>query len=383
MFASMFIPVLLSGCGGGGGASAPRVATPVTYQWQMVQLDSMEKNSALANGCIIYADSAAENNVISAIVATHNYNILYHNADGSIATKISSDNISNGLLTITADEVPDDGYVSLEEVDGSISASSEVYMFSVAKSLLTDLVVNVRQSQNSGNSCYKGSDYRDTTMMSDSAALFVDIDLGNSGYYQTSYDASSVSGGISMFNIPVLSPQTPEHDTLVTAFAGYDSGTGQKTDLQYYAFADSRDVYDRSSGLSSYPQVELAPANYDLNWSYNDSNVTLTESSVYALHDDLIYFWQPLYEGKNITIADTSEVSNWSGYFLGSESDYSWTFEAFIAFDSDTSSDVIPTLPALSDVSGAALARNCDVEGNIAEYCVDSGSSYNSEDFTL
>jgi hypothetical protein len=93
IFAYMLIPALLTGCGGGGGGSSSiTTKTPVTYQWQIVQLKSVAE-SELGSSCIIYADSEeTDGNVVSAVVATDDYNILYHNADGSIAKSFAASN---------------------------------------------------------------------------------------------------------------------------------------------------------------------------------------------------------------------------------------------------------------------------------------------------
>ena len=380
IIASAIISAVLTGCGSGGGSS-DATSTPVTYTWQVVQLKSVAESS-LGATCIIYADSdETSGNVITAYKATSGYNILYHNADGSIADTYSADSLTDGKITITQSDIPTDGYVSLEEVDGSISSEADVYIFGVEKSLLTDLVINVRQTQ-TGATCYTGSDYRDTEDTSDSAVLYADTD--GLEYYQTSYDQDSISGKTSLYQIPVESPEMPLHDVLVTAFSDYDVNTEEKTGLSYFAFAAPDEVYDTSDTLYSSVPLEVADLDYD--WSYSadtGSDLTLDESSVYALHEDVIHYWQPLYDSVNLTIADSSDVTNWSTYLTGSDDDYAWDFESYIAFDSDTSSNIDFVLPELYSLGAATILSSCSIDDETIENCVDIDGSYDSSDFTL
>ncbi|WP_435237307.1 hypothetical protein ACR30L_06975 [Psychromonas sp. PT13] len=380
ILASALISVLLSGCGSGGGGSN-EVVIPVTHTWQIVQLKSVAESS-LDPSCIIYANSnETSGNVITAYKATSNYNILYHNADGSISEITSAESLTNGKITITESDIPAGGYVSLEEVDGSISNEADVFMFGVEKSLLTDLVINVRQSQ-TGATCYAGSDYRDTEVTSDSAVLYVDTD--GLEYYQTSYDQDSISGKSSVLKIPVESPIIPLHDVLVTAFSNYDSDSEQKTGLSYFAFAEPDEVFDSSDTDISF--VTLNSASFDYNWSYSTnsgSTISLNESAVFTLHDDIVYYWQPLYDSFDLTIADSNDVTNWSVYLTGSDDDYGWDFEAYIAFDSDTSSNIDFALPELYSLGSTTITSSCNIGNETIDNCIDIDGSYDSDDFTV
>jgi hypothetical protein len=326
--------------------------------------------------------------VVTARVADYGYNILYHNADGTIASTFEASDYSNGKVTITKSDVPDDGYVTLEEVYGTTSASSDIYMFSVQKSLLTDLVLNVQSfSDNTGNSCYSGSDYRDTTEDSDSAEVFVDI---SGSYYQTSYDSDSISGLDSSNHIPVASPATPLHDTLVTIFDDYDSSTGERTSLAYYGFAEPDEVYDSSldsvfsfvtmTDVDSSEVTLTATDAYasDLDFDdCDDSGDCLMDHGIYVLHDDVTYLWQPLYSGSSFSYADSNDISTWSAYLSGSESTYSWDFESYISVDG---SDIALELPSLFDVSAISVSDSCSNDDE-PDYCIDIDGSYSASDY--
>ncbi|GGP50509.1 hypothetical protein [Shewanella saliphila] len=384
--ASLIIPVLLSGCGSSSSSSS----TPVNYTWQIVQLVSIDEETAVDDGCAIYANSTVnDDEVITAVVATDDYNILYHNSDGSIFESFSSAEFSDGEVVINANDVPDDGFVSLEEVDGSLSTYADVYMFSVGKSLLSDLVVNVRQTQSTSNSCYSvdgNDDYRDDAA-NDYATISINQPSSTVNYYQTSYDIDSVTGQDFSSRIPVISPLSTTRDLLVTAFDDYDDATGEKNLLSYYNFLDSSFIYeyDVENNIDDY-ETSGDLINDDLvylNWSienYAGTSVTPNESSVVVEHNDVIYFWQSLYASNVLTVPDTETVDDrWAGYFSGNES--GWDFEGFVSIDSDI--DVNLTLPSLSEMSSATLESYYREGSTTPYYRVDTDESYDTEGYKL
>jgi hypothetical protein len=384
ILATVLTSAALAGCGSGGSSSSSSSSgssnASVAYKWQIVQLESVTEGD-VKSGCVIYANSESNNGeVITANVAKSGYNILYHNADGSIASTTSSDDITKGAVTIAKNDVPDGGYVSLEEVDRLISKSADVYMFSVQKSLLTNLVLNVRHPQSGG--CYAGDDYREETI-SKSAVVSVEQEEYIK-YYQTSYDNSSVSGHTLSSKIPVASPIVATLDTLVTAFASYDTGSTQKTNLAYWGFFDSDYIYDSEvQGAINLAVLSSVDLN-DLYWSTSDDVSLDSNSAVIAMHDSISYFWQPIYnDSDTLTIASgNAEVSQWSGYFSGKENNYNWLFENYISLNSYNAGDLISLdVPALSNVDGITITQTCTDSG--ADFCLDTKSSFSTDDFTL
>ncbi len=382
ILASVIFTTLLSGCGSSGGGS-PSLKT---YSWQMVKLVSfMTEDEAKDSQCIIYADSVAtEDKVITASVATSDYNILYHYPDGSVSDIYSADGFSDGLFTINVEDIPDDGYVSLEEVYGS-----DVYMFSVEKSLLSDLVINV--GSGATGDCYSPNnqsiDYRDIEQETDFSTITVsppalaDPNSNPYLYYQTSYERDALAGQQSPTDIPVRSPLPTAHDVLVTRLV-------DNTELSHYGFFDDSFIYYSDESTNDYLDAEtarLTELESSLYWSFYNYNsiddLDFSESDIYALHDDIIYFWQLLSsdEALNVT-SDLDEVSHWSAYFVGEVSSLSWEFESFIAFDSD-GSEISYTLPYLEAVNSIEVVDDCDIEGLTVDYCVDTENSYDSEDF--
>ena len=371
IIASLVISALVAGCGSGGSSSSEK-----TYKWQVVQLKSVSESS-LAKKCIIYADSDLnDGEVITAYVAEDDYNILYHNADGTIAETYSSDDISNGLLTISSNDVPDDGYVTLEEIESLTGGDRGSYMFSVQKELLEDMVLNITQEQ--GDTCYTGDDYRETA--SGTALVNVTQPSPSPAYYQSSYDVGSISGQITSGGIPVDSPYPASRDVLITAFDEYDTSSLQYSSLTNWGFISSSNFYEDSSDAGSSITTELFSNGLtDLYWSSTDIVELDSNSGIIAVHDDQSYFWQPIYDDVDLlTLAyDTSEVSLWSGYLSGTISDNDWLFTSFTVLDDDTYLDLtaFPSVDTLDDVTVSSV---CSVADTL---CLDTNGSYSSDDF--
>ncbi len=237
ILASAIFTALLSGCGSSSGDSDDPIL-PVTYEWQIVQLISVAEEG-LSEGCVIYDDSSIDDDVITAYIAQSGFNILYHNPDGSIAETTHSSNISNGLFTIYASDVPDNGYVTLEEFSsGRGSTFTGSYMFSVQKSLLSDMVLNISEEQT--GDCYPGDDYRDADAdVDDGPWVRVAYTSNKPAYYQSSYDEGSISGGSNTNYVLVDLSSDPAHDILITGFNVYNKELSEYTELLSWAFVSA------------------------------------------------------------------------------------------------------------------------------------------------
>ncbi|MGY5452415.1 hypothetical protein ACVFI8_15960 [Agarivorans sp. MS3-6] len=372
--------LLLSGCGGGGDSSAPSAPK---YKWQIIQLQT-QKESEMKSGCIIYGTSETDDSrVMTASVANTGYNILFHNADGTIIdehTIPAADVPSTGIVTINSALVPDEGYVSLEELDRDFTGQPDVYMLSVEKSLLSDSVFSVRSAQ-TGSDCYKGKDYRTTVDTSDTAALSA-LQLSGVSYYKTSYSAELVAGSEISAHVPVRSPLPATKNTLVTAF--YASENQQHTDLAYYGFIEPQYIYDTEDS-GDIISVELTSEDLLPMYWQAASNLSLDDgSAILAIHNNNSYHWQTLYEQVDeFSIFSNSRlVSHWVGLFSGSTLDSQWQFDSFVAIDSDSSA-VSLELPDLASIDSVNLSSNCSSEYSAASYCLDNGNSFSSEHFAL
>ncbi|MEI6895921.1 MAG: hypothetical protein V5786_00260 [Psychromonas sp.] len=393
ILASVIFTTLLSGCGSSGGGSSP-----LTYKWQMIQLVSMTEGDADIEGCIIYADSDEnDGEVISAVIATRGYKILYHHPDGSLKDEYSPSE-TTGSFEIVVDDIPDDGYVSVEEISNPYSSTTDVYMFSVEKSLLSDLVVSVRTFQDDDEPCYEGSNYRDTVNEDGTPVIDVGYSSDDIVYYQTSYGIGALDGkvGPNPTEIPVKSPLPPleaeyvMHDVLVTAFSLYDNNEGFT--ISHYGFLKGDDyIYNSLDEPSSVytPTLFDEIDNSSYYWDTKTSNnVTFVDKDIYALHrdSDIIYYWQPLYqEGNSLSIISSDanqdqKVSNWSAYFTG-DVEASWKFESFVTFGSNNDGLVEFYLPELFSIENIQVVDGDSCNSGV-EHCVNISSYYNNNEFT-
>ncbi|MEO9945878.1 hypothetical protein [Paraglaciecola sp.] len=374
----------LSGCGGGGsGSSSSGGFTGQTYNWQVIHLETTSAEN-IEEGCIIFGTSENDTDkVITASVANTNYNILFHDSNGSLLedyTIAAEDVASTGIVSIDSSLLPDNGYITLEEIESGLSDNPNVYMFSVEKSLLSDLVVNVRLPQ-TGSDCYTGEDYRANSEISDSAALSV-LEQANINFYQTSYSEELVSGKSISSNIPVLSPIPAEKDTLVTAF--YESENNQYTDLGYYTFVDSSYIYDTELAAeiisSNLQNTDLTP----FYWQTSD-NITLNSSSaITIIFNENTYLWQYIYNDTDqVTLAiNDNDISSWAGFFSGSENTTQWQFDSFQTITNNTT-NIELDIPELNSIENMQLIENCSIDTGSADYCIDRGASFDPDDFNF
>ncbi|MCL1048805.1 hypothetical protein L2755_04060 [Shewanella abyssi] len=367
----------LSACGSSDSASTPPPAPK--YDWQIINLN-VANQADVAKGCIIYDDALAEpEKVITASVAIYGYNILFHNRDGSVIAKhtIKATEVpSSGIVTIDSANVPDGGFVSLEEVDGGIGGNADVYMFSVQKELLSDLVLNVRQPQN-GASCYKGEQNVSVEVVK-SAAVSV-LQEKNIGYYQSSYGLD-VDGHSISSHIPVKSELPAKKQVLVTA---YENDTeGNATIMSYYGLIQSGYIYDSNSDGSIVARPLTNENLINQAWTTANNLSIDRNSAVYMVNSENTYLWQSIFNSnQEFALVDgSSNMQQWSAYFTGTDNDYDWRYHTFIALDG-SNSVVENALPAMYDFDDISIDTNCGSETS-ADFCIDT-SSFSSNDFDL
>ncbi|ACJ28109.1 hypothetical protein swp_1321 [Shewanella piezotolerans WP3] len=367
----------LAACGSSDSSSSPEPAPK--YDWQIINLYAADQ-SDVAKGCIIYDNAIAEpQKVITASIALYGYNVLFHNRDGSVITKHTikaADVPSTGIVTIDSANVPAGGYVSLEEVDGGIGGNADVYMFSVQKELLSDLVLNVRQPQ-MGASCYKGSQELPAEIVK-SAAVSV-LQEKSISHYQSSYGLD-VDGHSISSHIPVKSELPAQKQVLVTAYE--DDADSKASIMSHYGMIQPGYIYD-SNNPGSIIARPLTNENLIYQpWSSQDNLSVDRDSAIYMVYGDNSYLWQSIFNSNHefALVDGNSDMQHWSAYFTGVDADYDWQYHSYIALDG-ANSVVVNTLPAMYDFSDMGITTNCSSETS-ADLCIDT-SSYSSGDFDL
>ncbi|WP_199460342.1 flagellar sheath protein A [Vibrio owensii] len=364
---------LMVGCGGGGGGGGGSTPPP-KYTWQMVNLYSAERADVGA-GCVIYdVQEGQADRVIAAKVANAGFKVLYHNADGSVISEDTIDAIpSNGKVTIDSGKVPTDGYVSVEELDGTIGGTQDVYMFSVQKNFLRNLVINVRQSQSSSNSCFKGE--QNDVEVSEDAAITVAQSSASTSYYQSSFINSAVAGHEVASNIPVRAPLKTNEKVLVTAFDSYSSG--KPGDLKYFVFADGSSIYDISNPPSSVPSIFMETADRsDVNFNVSGISINSDSSIVVGFNSEL-YQWQPIFDSTSLLSYTSSNLSanGWSVELSGSVDSGDWKYHSLNPYDGN---DIAIDAPIVSSFGSSSISSSCDS----ASYCL-SGNGFGPEDYDI
>ena len=454
--AALLMSGLLAGCSDSSSTGSSS-STSKTYQWQMVHLESVDEVTANAGRCVIYADSTVETDesrteepeyqVITAYETDEDYNILYHNPDGSIAQTIEAGETNNGVWNIDINDVPDNGYVTLEEVtEELVSGTNRSFMFSVQKSLLDDMVLNVRQTD-SGADCVTGNDYREDGAIT----KFVNVQQQDDDvYYQTSYDVDSIAGNTLASDIPVDYIENESRDILVTAFDDFtlvaDSSAttetttatpAERTNLLAWGFIDYSLLYDGvfedgEFDLDDNGDVQYTGDGEDLTGSLDDDNLTEIEwdidpadittlneitldgdSGVIVIHDQTTYLWQPIYDNSDVSTVDhnlldvayeADEVDVWNSYFSGSvtltdlaTNAIDWDFNSFNSLSDEPSYIYLTNfdnviLDSLNNTIFTTVSTSCsnidyiDNEGDTITgtpaLCVDLSDTVDSAEFT-
>ncbi|MGF1710095.1 flagellar sheath protein A [Vibrio kagoshimensis] len=366
---------LLAGCGGsssGGGGGAP--AAP-TYTWQFIHLYSDVKTSVGASCSIFSDDQSIDGNVIAAKIADEGFNILYHNADGSVITAETITDIpANGKVVVDSGLIPDGGYVSLEEVVGGLGNRNDVYMFTVQKDLMTDLVLNVRQQANRSNNCYQGEQFNLT--LNDNAVVAVAQSSVDTSYYQSSYIDSRVNGHEISANIPVKAPLVGTKSVLVTAFDALASNPQEYKELKHFTFVPANSIYDSSNPPSSLPSVSMEMVDVDgLNIIPNGFSINNT-SNVELAYENEVYQWQPVYDSTTTLSYTSSNLSanSWGVKANGTSTNGMWDVNTLNPF---SGVDLNLSIPSVGDFTSTAVDSSCN-----ANFCVTS-AGFTPNDFDL
>ncbi len=362
---------VMVGCGGSddGGNS---VSTP-KYTWQMVNLYTTAQSN-VDTGCVIYDEQEGDTGkVITAKVADQGFKVLFHNPDGSVVAESTIDEIpSTGKVTIDSALVPEEGYVSVEEISGRLSGSFEVYMFSVQKDFLSDMVVNVRTPQSSSNACYKGE--QNYSEISENAVVSVRQTSEDTSYYQSSYVDMAVDGRRIASDIPVVAPLQATNKVLITAFDTYESG--EYSDLKHFVFADASSVYDVTNPPSSLVNNTLLDVDYsDVNLSVTGITLNDEGGSVNLGFSKELYLWQPIYPSTTtLSFTSSNIVTNgWTAQLSGIVDSGDWHYSSLNTYDG---SDINIDAPYVDSFSSTFVTSSC----NDAKYCLSAagytGSHY-------
>ncbi|KJR39709.1 hypothetical protein BOO91_09290 [Vibrio navarrensis] len=365
---------VLVGCGGGGGGGGGGGTPVATYTWQVVDVYKEERSKVLT-GCAIFANmSDGSGDVIASRVANRDYRILFHNSDGSVVidkTIEGADLPSSGIITFKESDVPDGGYVALEELDGRSIGQRDSYMFGVHKSLLQNMTLAISSPQ-TNNSCYKGEQEPKDSTKND--AVIAVTANGNPAFFMTSSSESNTKGGTQPVGLSVHSGIPSVEKKLVTAFSQYSNS--EANNLTQYAIVPVNAVYDVTNPPTN-PPVSILSDNHIVSTGFTATDLNLSNSGVEVVLSGGVYQWQPLFDSSITYSIAKSEVdlSSWSFRLNGTTPDISgsWIYTAQKVADGN---DVNISYPNVHDFSTTTIGA-C---GN--SYCVNS-VGYSPSDFQV
>jgi len=367
------VSLALTGCGSdskSGGVTPGPGPSPTTFTWQLVYLKSEPAPSA----CAVYAvDESVSGNVIAAYSGNSTTNILIHNADGSVKEKRHPSSI--GKITLSKSDIPDKGFVSVEELDGSIGQQQDVFMFAVQKEMMANLTINVRRSSASSGNCYITGESLVSTEVDSKAVINVGQVSVTTEQYRSNYiDRASVGSAVGQ-KVKVLSALPAQQQVLVTLFDDY--GNNEAKNLTHYQLAAASFVYNSDDTSSQ----SVSPTNRGIvqpGLTVTDINLdTNTNNSLDVSYGNNLYEWQPIYQTSNnySFITDQDPFSQWSFNLNGVTANSLWTYHRVASVDGNTKQITPPTLTSLN----ATVESNCALGGS---FCL-SSSGYTASDFNV
>ncbi|EGU59317.1 54K polar flagellar sheath protein A [Vibrio nigripulchritudo ATCC 27043] len=375
--------VILSGCGSESKSSTgsnskpptPPAPTPTPppaptiYNWQLVNLRSEVPSSANAD-CAVYAvDTNDSSKRIYAYRATQNVVISIHNSVGKLVKELAPN--AYGTVSINYDDIPTNGYVTVEEVDGLIGSGRALYSYSVEKPFVNNMVFNLRKP--GAYSCYYTGEGLPASVTPDANAG-VTVNAPATKYVQSSYIDKGTSGAVANFpnKIPVIAPIPATEKILLTQYETYTSS--QALDLRNYAFVGGDFAHNQNTHPDS-KTVTLSDTNL-VQPGLSFTDLTLSSGNeVEVSHNGHLYQWQPIYQSSsNFSFVDgNGPFSAWAMKINGTTTNGSWAYKGMYPVNS-TAKTITP--PTLTNFAASVTTANCS-----GTHCVESqgytASNYN------
>jgi hypothetical protein len=375
------------GGGGGGGSSAP---APTVYTISFVKLE-VAKESELKSGCAIYGEyeqPAVVSNLINAMnapqekmyvygqVADRGFNVVVHDDKGKLASGTTFIPNSNGQIRVDMSKIPTNGYLTIEEEQGSTTQDVQIHSLSIQKQYLQNMTVAVRTFQASSNKCVSGSgsDVDKTATLDETAAIDTATVAATQGYMTSSAALgletahTSASSGIA-----VLSKKPNDRDILVTAYTNSTASSEDPlkseklTNPNGYAFATKDTVY--FDGDNSRTDVVKLKAIEDPIVNYNVSGLSSMEAGVVTVvNNNKVYHWQPLFsDSMSYAYTSDSVFAKWAMNIEG-KSTSGWDYQGLFNVNGSVKSINVPSTSNSSSIS----ITNCSDTGT--GYCFSQGS---------
>ena len=253
----LFSALFLTACGGSdGGSSAPAVKT---YNLQFLQMRTEDPESK-GKWCNPTTATIFNTQEIDGVIqntygleATSGFEVIITDANNEVQSRFDSRKISpKGTLTLSDNQIPNGGYVSIIEKDNL--SDKLAYALSIQKELLSDRFIKVNTNQGKNAGCYAGN-----ALKVNSSKKKVTIDYTSvQGISQVSAE-TYFSGKTEPNAAPTINNLTVIHPTEWVLLSGYDdSNTGTPTDITHYSYVSSNELTNYTPA-STRSNKELLP----------------------------------------------------------------------------------------------------------------------------
>ncbi|MCW8346493.1 hypothetical protein MD535_10815 [Vibrio sp. ZSDZ65] len=358
------ISTAMVGCGGGGGGGSNPGPSPTIYTVSFVKLErNLGKN--IPATCAIYGeyeqpsvvtnmlsamDAADDKTYVYGVIADSNFNVLIHDKNGKITDKSSYRPDGNGQIRLNMSNVPTDGYLTIEEENGTTVDDLAVHSVSIHRDLITNMTIAVRNNQHSSNKCVTGSGddlFRSATLDDTAASNVVIVDTTKGYLSSGSRLGEKLSHTSSARDIPMVSRNPNDQSVLLTAYSEStesSAGNGESsrlTGMNGYAFVKSNSIYfnGNSTGKDAVTMLEVNTPEVDFNMN---GLRTFNGGRVVVQNDGDLFKWQPIYQDSSSYVyADDASVKKWALDVDGITNN-SWKYSGLYALNGTSTTITIP-----------------------------------------
>ncbi len=388
----LFSALFLTACGGsdGGSSSAPSAKTYNLQFLQMIdeKLDAVDRQCNPANATI-FSTKTVNGETINTygLVAKNGFQVRITDSNDEVVKTFDRNDISSsGTLRLSENQIPDGGYVSVIEQDGS--GANIRYALSIQKKLLTNSFIKINNTQGDV-ACYTGNALKVNAKKKEVFIRAVSDAYSVEDYFDGKTTPSSRQdvGGLT-----VISPSE-----LVLLSAYRDNGSGTLTDVTHYKYMKSNELPNDISSVSarSGSVQDLSPIEIPLQMSITvDSGSSQSEvfkslvvNSLYAGYSFNWFSWNE----ENLN--DYYELSAPLGASYAYSAQYNSTINGWNVVSNNVISGGVGTvnlrninLTTEVPVLSCSTSVNCqldltttgieDIKGALVEYTYKDGSGF-------
>jgi len=306
---SMLAAVVLTGCGGGGGGGGGSSSPAPVIKYNLQFVEFADAADAPSDTCTLFDTNRQTSGMESYARLASDVKVKVYDAKGDLVKDLTVSN--KGLLGVSANDVPDGGYVSV--IDSPDDDIHNYKVLSVQKSMLNNMMVAVKRPQGAKTDCYKGE--KETRIIkTGKASVYSPSSLIPSSFYSfNSYQTSILQETVSFQVVDIF-----ENETVLSR-----AYNGAKNLVGFKFVSTLTDVKD--------PSITPEPLSaVDETYSWTNGLIgpdnQIKTLSVRLNKNDYSYPWinVDLVTNPTFTFAYTSIESSWNYNMVGSS--FKWNF---------------------------------------------------------